>query len=503
VRLTRTVAVWCPDWPVAAAGFAPDDSVVVVHANRVVACSAAARVDGVRRGLRRREAQARSPSAEIIAHDPARDARAFEPVIVAVEAFVPGVEVVRPGVCAFAARGPSRFFGGDKSLAAQVAAAVEPVAGRVQIGVAEGLFAAVLAARRAVVVPAGQTSAFLAPFSVDALDRPELADLLRRLGVRTLGDLAALPARDVLARFGPDGARAHRLARGLPERPAQARVPPPDLTVTAELDPPVDRVDVAAFRAKSLADELGERLRTRGLACSRLLVEAETEHGEHLRRLWRHEGALNPAAMAERVRWQLDGWLTAGGASAGLTLLRLAPDEVHPDDGRQQGFWGGSAADERAARVLARLQGMLGPEAVVTAVVGGGRDPVERVRLVPWGDPRDPAKPAGGGWPGAVPQPAPALVHDPPLPAEVVDEAGQLVGVSGRGTASAPPARLSKANGQWVDVVAWAGPWLVEQRWWDPAAHQRRARWQVLTGDGVAYLLAVESGRWWVEATYD
>src|SRR5205085_1064867 len=77
-------------------------------------------------------------------------------------------------------------------------------------------------------------------------------------------------------------------------------------------------------------------------------------------------------------------------------LLRLAADEVAPDDGRQLGFWGGEAvADERAGRALARLQGMLGPEAVVTAVVGGGRSPAEQVRLVPWGDPREPALPLG------------------------------------------------------------------------------------------------------------
>src|SRR5205814_215917 len=95
-------------------------------------------------------------------------------------------------------------------------------------------------------------------------------------------------------------------------------------------------------------------------------------------------------AMAERVRWQLDGWITSGATTAGLSLLRLAAEEVAPDGGRQLGFWGGEAvADERAGQVLARLQGMLGPDAVVTAVVGGGRSPGEQVRLVPWGDRRE------------------------------------------------------------------------------------------------------------------
>src|SRR5207237_2015482 len=146
-------------------------------------------------------------------------------------------------------------------------------------------------------------------------------------------------------------------------------------------------------------------------------------------------------AMAERVRWQLDGWLRGDGgapggeeATAGIVLLRLAAEEVVVDHGRQLGFWGGSAeGDERAARALARVQGMLGPEGVVTAVVGGGRGPGEQVRFVPWGDPREPARPIDSPWPGRVPAPAPTLVPSPSTGAEVADERGGTVRVTGRG----------------------------------------------------------------------
>ena len=59
-------AVWCPDWPVtvarAEAGLPDSEPVAVLTANRVVACSHAARRQGIRRGMRRREAQARCPS---------------------------------------------------------------------------------------------------------------------------------------------------------------------------------------------------------------------------------------------------------------------------------------------------------------------------------------------------------------------------------------------------------------------------------------------------------
>ena len=384
---TRTLVVWCPDWPIVAAGIDGEVTpTVVVHANRVVACSAMARSEGVRRGLRRREAQSRCPELVVLQIDPAGEARAFEPVVAAVESLTPGIEITRPGVSVFATRGPSRYFGGDDALAERVAAVV-PVTCRV--GVADSVFAAWLAARSGTgVVAVGTTPAFLAPFPTSVLDAHgstssvALVDLLGRLGIRTLGEFAALPITDVVARFGPEGGIAHRLASGVDERPLAGRVPPPDLAVVIELDPPAERADVVTFAVRGLAADLHERLARRGLACTRVAIEAETEHGERLVRVWRSDGPLTPSAMADRVRWQIDGWLNTSWAdrpSGGISVVQLLPEEVVADDGRQLGFWGGSsAADDRAARAFARLQGLFGPDAVHVATIVGGRGRASR-----------------------------------------------------------------------------------------------------------------------------
>ncbi|MEA3075238.1 MAG: protein ImuB, partial [Actinomycetota bacterium] len=214
-------------------------------------------------------------------------------------------------------------------------------------------------------------------------------------------------------------------------------------------------------------------------------------------------------AIAERVRWQLDGWLNAPTwaqrPTSGIVLVRLTPDEVRPDTGRQLGFWGGTTLlDERAGRALARVQGMLGrPEAVVTAVVHGGRSPAEQATFVPWGDAREPPPAVDPPWPGMVPKPAPAIVHAPPVPAQVTDAGNDDVLVTGRGRCTAEPGKLSIDGGPWVELAGWAGPWPVDERWWDPPARRRRARFQLLTSDGRAHLAAVEGKRWWIEATYD
>ncbi len=144
------------------------------------------------------------------------EARRFSLVLRAADELCPWVEPVALGSCTLPARGPSRFFGGEARLVDQLGAAVIGAldgAGPVQIGAADGLFAALLAARAGVIVPPGGSATFLSSWSLAVLRRPDLAVTLQRLGIHTLGQFAALPARHVLARFGGEAVLCHRVAR--------------------------------------------------------------------------------------------------------------------------------------------------------------------------------------------------------------------------------------------------------------------------------------------------
>ncbi len=518
--VTRTLVALVADWSIVAARVPLAEPAATFFANRATTVSPGARAEGVQVGMRRREAQGRCPELIVLEHDPARDAREFEPVAAALEPLTPRIEVGPPGRAAFGTRGPARYFGGDDALADRARALLRGALDRRAepcVGIADGPFAAELAAVTNAVIAVGDSRRFLAPHPLSTLRRPELVDVLHRLGLRRLGDLAALPAADVLARFGLEGAAAHQLACGRDEQPPATRPPAPELAVEAELDPPAEQVEAVAFVARALAGELHARLSSRGQACTRLLIAAETEHGETYERLWRDEGALTVSAIADRARWQLDGWLNssrwADRPTAGVSRLRLVPDQVVAATGRQLGFWGGApGADERVVRALARLEGVLGPEAVSVPEWRGGRDPREQVALVPAGavdlsDARPTADPATAGrpepWPGRLPTPAPTLVPRVPIAVDVVDRFGQPVRVSGRGELSQPPARLTIGAAAPRSITAWAGPWPVEERWWDADRSRRRARFQVVTDDGVARLVVLERGSWWLEAVYD
>lgn len=521
----RLVVVRCPHWPVVAAGAAPAEAVAVVHASRVVAHSLAAGEAGVQVGVRQREAQSRCPGVRIEQRQPEREARAFERVVQAVAEHVPRLECAEPGTLAFLARGPARYFGGDEAMAALVARhaaaaigeALGAVGGTVGVGVADGRFAATVAARAAVarggpvVVPAGAaaTSAFLAPLPVRLLTDAAGVDaavvgLLQRLGLQRLGQLAALPAADVVDRFGPLGAFAHRLAAGGDDRLPGVGDPPQGRGVRRVFDEPVHHSDTLVFVARQLAGELLGGLE--GLVCTRLAVVAETEHGERSERVWHRADGLGASAVVERVRWQLDAWARDDALTAGVVVLRLDPVEVRSDDGTQVTLWGGRTdADDRAVRAVARLTALAGEQHVVVPETVGGRQPHDRYGWVSASltdlSHREGLTPPSGPWPGSLPSPSPAVVHRVPLAAEVLDHAGRSVAVNGRGVVSAPPALLRLPRSE-HEVVAWAGPWPIDERWWDLRRARRIARFQVVTDAGMLLLLGLERGRWSVWAEY-
>jgi protein ImuB len=408
------------------------------------------------------------------------------------------------------------------------------------------VFAASLAARTDTQVVPGRTAEFLTTFPTTVLDLPELVEPLSRLGVGTLGRLAELPADAVTGRFGADGVVAHRLARGLDARPPAPLRQGPDLSVETVFDPPIDGSERIVFAAKALADELHEVLAQAGVACVRVAVEIHGAAGpgsepEVSYRLWRHEGLLASTAVAERVRWQLSGWqvklqansqntdanaldgaaqadneCTAGHtraetftANQGITRLRLVPDHLVPARGVQPGLWGADEAPDRIARAAERLQAMYGPHAVTLPADAGGRSPADQGVRTPYGDLPPQATdafnaPEAAPWPAALPAPAPADVPREPRPAEVTDRDGAPVGVSGRLRVSASPALLAlPETRERLRILSWAGPWPLAERWWEPAAAVRRARFQAVTDDGRAWLLTVRDGHWFVEAVYD
>lgn len=447
----------------------------------------------------------RAPSRTLVARLPdwdRDDAAGFAPVLDALDLLTPYVEVLEPGAVAV----PLRRGAGDEAAFCETL--IDTIAGLVDqdcvTGVADGLFAAVLAAFDGRIVPSGGDAAFLAGRDIGDLQAtglvtPDTCDTLRHLGIGTLGAFAALPGAAVAERFGPQVRRAQHLAAGRLVRPLVPHPVDPDLTVAAVPETPYETIEQAVFAARPLAERLLARLDGRNLTCTRLTITARTDTGLARERTWQVDPAATAADLARRVRWQLEGWLIAGETNA-VTALELAPGGLLGLVEAGKGLWDAKdAATARAEAALRHAQSLLGPEAVRIAALTDGRGLTERAGTAAWEAEAKPPPPSGP-WPGALPDPPPALVGDGE-PAGLLDAAGNPVAALARGDLSAAPA-LVALGGKRIPIVAWAGPWPVAERWWSADA-RRYARLQVELADGSAALLVCEGGQWKVAGWYD
>ncbi len=428
----RSLVLWFPDWPVTALtreGTPPLDpsrAIAVVERNLVVACSAAARVDGVRRGQRRRDAQARCPGLTVVPADAVRDHRAFAPIVSLIEEKAPGVQLVRAGLCALRARGPARYYGGETEAAHVL---IESLRGLgladVRAGIADGPFTAEQAAKAAnardpvFAVPAGGAGGFLAPLSVAVLDASsfpgaettDLVGLLARLGVQTLGAFAAMEPDRVRERFGERGIRLHSLAAGRDSQPVEPRTPPPELEREVAFEPPLEIADQVAFAMRLTADDFITGLGAMDLVCTELRVELVGDRGERSERVWLHPGSFDAAAVVDRVRWQLAE--DQEGLRSGVALVRISPEAVDAASHHAPALFGGGP-EERVHHALSRVQAMLGHRGVLTPAIGGGRWLSERQVLSSLGRPaREGARGSrGAARPPVAGKPARAAAHD-------------------------------------------------------------------------------------------
>ncbi|MGK0714516.1 DNA polymerase Y family protein [Leucobacter sp. W1153] len=521
----RVMVLWVPDWPVHAylsEHEAERDSheplmLALTTQHQVVACSSAARVAGVRTGLREREARSRCPDLEVHPHDPEVDARRFAPVLAAIEQTIPGVEPLRPGLCAMRARGPARYFGSEEAAAAAlIARLVEVGFPESRVGVASGRFAAEQATRAhdtdpgvesplpgVRIVRTEHTAAFLGPLSIARATSPDFADTLTRLGIRTLGALAALPEDAVRQRFGSAGVVAHRRARGLGAAHAaevRPRDPEIELSIDCAFEPPLDGADQLAFACSGAAEVFTRRLIEHGLVCTELGVELTDDIGLRYERTWAHPSHFTAVDVINRVRWQsatVPRDPDRGGS--GIAEVRLTPIRTAHAAKHEPGLWN-TAPDERVHHHLSRVQSLVGHEGVGTGELTGGRLTAERQRLVPWGTraetrraPRSRIRLRDGPWPGRITGALPNTIFTQEVGAELHDDAGVVVQPTNDDVLASNPSRLS-VGGKLLPaaVHAWSAPWPLHERWW--AGGRAGYRLQVLLEDGDAWLLRYEHG---------
>lgn len=324
--------------------------------------------------------------------DPARAEAVWERSLCRLEAIGAAVEPGRPGEAFFALEALRDLYTTPEAALARARRALGPPA---RLAAGPSRLCAYAAARQArasrpAPVVCGQAaSRLLAGLPVEIV-RDRLAwgravvDSLERLGVRTLGELAALPVAAVADRFGEPGLQALRIARGV-EAELRPRRPPERLAERLEL--PEAASGMQLERAlELLIDRLLASPARQGRSFRRLRVEAQLASGGG----WRCEVALrDSSADRERLRLALTAKLSRLPAPAGALRLRALELGPASDDQPQLARSPSEERRDRLAEAIRQTRAAAGRDALlrVVEVDPGSRVPERRALLAPFPEP--------------------------------------------------------------------------------------------------------------------
>ncbi|MDX6555262.1 MAG: protein ImuB [Miltoncostaeaceae bacterium] len=351
-------------------------------------CTPAAEAEGVEPGLRVGEALARCPSLDLVTPDPAAAADAAERVILRLEAIGARVEPGELGDACFEADGLRRLHGGLEGVLRRSRAAL-PVGAGGRVGAAPSRFAALQAAREAVagrplVIGPDEVAGFLAPLPAARLPlAPDLVRALADLGLRTVGQVAALPRAAALERLGSAGLHAWLLARGEPDRPLRPRTPPQPLEASMTFPDAVGALPALEAAGRLLLAELAGRARARGRALRGLSLRARLADGGS----WTREVALREAT-GDPERLAIAALPRLADVTGPVATLTVAGDAGAPLGGRQLTAIPSGAEERRrrAGEAVRQVRAAAGAEALLRAVElePWSRLPERRWALVPY-----------------------------------------------------------------------------------------------------------------------
>ena len=470
---------------------------------RVTEFSQEARREGVRVGMTGAQATAVCGGLRLLTVTAADREAASAALADVGYAFAPRIERGADDRIFFETEDLARLYPAGETAIAQ---AVQAAAARVGLGVRVAIAAAKGVARLATrahelaLVPsaAGPARAALASIPVEILadDDAALAAAFRRWGLRTAGDVAALPVDAIGLRLGPAGARAGRLARGSDGEPFVPRLPDDALEEAIELDYPVAELEPFAFVLRGLVDRALGRLRERGLACAGLTLRLALDpRGADVRTVPIAAPTGDAATLLQLARLDLARRPPAA-PIVGVRLLAL-PARVRAtqlDILRPAG-----PAPDRLGATIARLAALVGPDNVgAPALEDSWRE--EAVGVTSY----EPARPDGplsltlqstlppSGERG--PDPEPRLTIRRRRPPEEIE---MLLNRQG-------PAAF-RGRETTARVLIAAGPYRLSGEWWRENEHFQRAYWDVHASDGAVYRVHEDerSGRWYLDGYYD
>ena len=476
-------------------------------------------------------------------------------LLVLAREFSPRVEEAAPGSVVLDLTGMERLLGAPGTIGDRLRSAAAERGLPVHVSVAGTRMAALLlaAARPGLtVIPAGGEGAALAPLPIDSLNavsageaRPVL-EVLRRWGIRTLGEFAALPPVSLFERLGQPAVRWQRVSRGGDPAPLVADTPEVPWESTFDLEWPVDGLEPLSFVFGRLFDDLCARLVREGRAAAVVHLALRLVTREVDTRTLQLPAPMNdPRVLRTLALLNLE----ARSAAAGVDRVTVSVEPTPAPVTQYSLLERARPMPEQLSTLVARLSALMGEVRVggsipvdshrpgafqmesgkdwvvaagSTAGAGRGGRLASRVadRVQPGEDyggagihpvpgaPRLTVCAAPAGVPGADVMRLALRRFRWPVPARVLVQDGRPARVT--------TDRRDLAGGR---VESCAGPWRTSGEWWqvvDARLHARadgrpvqvgwnRDEWDVALADGAIYRIYrdLDHDRWFLDGIVD
>lgn len=455
---------------------------------RVRALTPVAEEQGVRAGQTVSEALSLCPSLQLLAPDAdALDEAGLE-ILKALSTLSPTLDADGQGAFFLGMGGLAELHPDELVFAGKARALLHELGFQARVGVADRSLAAWVAARRATpleCVPPGDDLRILSNVPVSELGLS--VSTLERLslwGLRTLGQLAALPPGALASRLPEEGPRLARLCRG-EERlafPTSSLIPDDAEEVSMDLEQPTDALEPLLFLFKSLLDRLLVQVaRTRRTLALLLIVLRLDDRSETRHHITPATPSLDARVLMDLIRL----WLSSAPLHSPIASVRLVAARIESPDVRQTQLLDKrrDQMEDALHRAASRLASAFGPENILRPTLIDTLRPEARLRWVPFETPIEkPARPP-------PPADAPALALKLYSPPEPVEWRGNHLRRVGRAT---------------LRIAGVDGPQRLSGEWWGESAFDRSYFWLTGVNGERLWIFRDESdGRFHLQAQVD
>lgn len=355
----------------------------------VRSCNAKARYLGVARGMTKAELDM-FPSSVVLPRSRTEEDSTQAVMLECAGAFSPRVEDCSDGstfLCVLDIAGTEKLLGPPQVLARELLRRVQALGVRASVAISKNFHTAISYVRgstaRITLIDAGNEAQALAPLPLKVLDVSSgNTETFALWGVRTLGALAVLPEKELIARIGQEGRRLRLLARGELPHHFVPREAPFALQERMELKSPVEQLESLLFVLGVMLEQLIVRAAARALALAAVTITLTLEDEAMYARTVRPALPTN-----ERSFWikllHLD--LEAHPPQAAILSVALAADSGSTSKVQLGLFSPQLPEPTRLDVTLARLRALVGDECVGSPILRDTHEPdsfhVEQFRV--------------------------------------------------------------------------------------------------------------------------